>query len=196
MKRTLYHGTSANSAHSIVEHGFCAESTVWTCSNTNETYFYDMESLADTECLETDTEDAKHFAIIRALESAQLTAAIKGDKNSALYVFEIIIEDEDIEVWEDDSCENMESFSCYCLNEDLNGVPYKLYECKNGYIPSLRPFYINTAAKTYINDVYMDEYEQKAVDLLAKVDTSCIFESLIEQLYTYELVHEGYLGVN
>lgn len=107
----LFHGTSYNRYLSIKENGFSScKSTIWNCADEEMTYFYEMEKLCESECMEDEEEATKiQFCSERANESAQITSAIEKVPGNFTVVFELMVEDSVIEEYmePDDSCENM-----------------------------------------------------------------------------------------
>src|SRR5690349_10879718 len=116
MKRTYYHGTSADNLQSILEHGLSAnESKIWNVSS-DMVYLWCPEALAKADCFEDEDEEYKALGGFRAAsESAQFACATA--KDCRLVVLEIELDANEVEP--DRSSENMESQGAVCINRDI-----------------------------------------------------------------------------
>ncbi len=123
MKRTFYHGTSADNLPSILKNGLsCSEIKLWSCSN-DETYLWSVDKVMEAEDLE-DEDEAQNYAFRFANESAQCACVYSND--CRLVVLKIELEEK--EVYPDRSCENMEGRGCVCI--DRNILPSEIVEIK------------------------------------------------------------------
>lgn len=176
--KTLFHATTKENYERIKKEGFKPQNQIWSCSNDEMVYFYDLEKLED-EC------EGKDGVILRAIESGQITAAIQGSKHPEIYIFEIQIKD--IYVEDDYSCENMVDLASEVDYEDLNnfGKVVNVYESK-AFNPHLRFFYIANLVETneYINSFNLSSIEMDACHIIAKSELHIyeLFENEFESL--------------
>lgn len=106
----LYHGTTKEAYDSIMQHGFnaTAQIMVWNNSQDNMVYFWDADRLAEMNGNEDDNEDHKrHAAIIKALESATIAAALYSTADQ-IYVIECTIDDTAVTTLQPDQSGKME----------------------------------------------------------------------------------------
>jgi len=111
MKKTYFHGTSADNLQSILEKGFSPdEEKIWNVSE-NGVYAWSVEKLAEEEGIEDEDEQSKlELAKSRAFDNA--TCALGASKDCRAVVFQIEYEEEEFQ--EDYSCDNMNgAFVCY-----------------------------------------------------------------------------------
>jgi hypothetical protein len=126
---TYYHGTTLENVQAIMAGG-SKNSPTWSCSDDHYLYLWSAEKIGDDGC-----------PIMRALESAQITAAIAG-KDAKLVVLELTIDDELVE--DDWSCENMaDEASCIHFDDfKVDMVDDEVYYSEfSGY---LSPFVLST----------------------------------------------------
>lgn len=114
MKRTYFHGTSADNLESILKDGLkCDTDKVWTCS-CDEVYLWDIEAVAkefDIEDEDYKIERARQMAI----ESAQIACASAKDCRCVVLKIEL----DDSEIMPDTSCENMKGSGAVCIQRDI-----------------------------------------------------------------------------
>ena len=136
----LYHGTDLQSGKKIIKNGFGTGlyNTIWDCSNPLNTYLIDSNY---------DDGNGLDFAI----EAAQISCAIKDSKDTSIIVFEINIDEDELD--NDSSCRDYdgetEMEDSYQINSEyLNYLiasrtaTVKVHNIQNAYIPYLRVFYI------------------------------------------------------
>lgn len=137
MKKTLYHGTTFEGYEGIKLNGFKNVERVWNVSDYNSIYFYCPE-----ECEEgCNTEENVNICIDRAFEAAQMAAAINGSKSKSIYVLEIEIDDEEIELNSDNDCPGSEYFAKTLDIRDIKNLKANVYKC-DSYFEDLRLFYL------------------------------------------------------
>lgn len=105
VKKTYYHGTSADNLPGILKDGFNPyQDKIWSPSE-NGSYFWCPDSLAAADGEEGEEEDYKQGrARERAYESAQMALAV--GKSGKCVVFAVEMDDENME--SDESCPNMD----------------------------------------------------------------------------------------
>ena len=132
------HGTTASAARSIVETGFQAVDTVWTCSDPRNTYIVEVGTKYD-----------EREAVCFACDNARIAAAKLGvqDTDIVIFGFDFPSDIADENLLPDISCANMDD--CWSIDNDtLNSliqsgkVSCTAKVIKNAYIPYLRPFYL------------------------------------------------------
>lgn len=128
MKRTYYHGTSADNLKSILKHGIAInQQKIWNCSD-NAVYLWDVEKLAEVDSNGDDTQQEKEQrAFQRASESAQI-ATIKS-KQGACIVLKIELDEDEIS--RDDSHENMEGHGAVCIRRAVTPSEIKQIHVSN-----------------------------------------------------------------
>lgn len=188
MKQVLYHGTTKEAYESILKEGFGEGKTVWNCSDNDVTYFFTEEKVKKSERLDDeDEEEIQNRCIERALESAQLTAAFSGSQFQELYVLKIEIDDEEIEIYDDESCPNMKDIASYVENENLKNITFETYVCKTGYNPCMRVFYLqNWYNHDYADLSCLSDMEEEALEAIQGIEMYSLWERLNEALYNYE----------
>jgi hypothetical protein len=146
----------------------------WTVSdNDGFTYLHTIDH-AMIECSTDDIDEAKHFAISQAKESAFIQAAVNND--NCVYVIEMELPDELLET--DVSCENMDF--CKCIDSGtFNRYKEKAIIHCFPVNPMLHIFRI----AGLINNNYFNKYELpdeivEAAKIVSKVDCSSIYEHL------------------
>lgn len=170
MKRILFHGTCEQGYQGIKEFGFNPEDAVWTCSDLNCSYFWDLNYFEEKEGM------TEENVIRRAFEQATVAAAKNDQRSSNLYVIRIVVDDEEIDVMEDNSCENM--YGAVCIrNEDLAKVEMEVF-VSDDYYPSLRLFYLSGIVNNRYFDVHLSYVERKAIK-----EIGCV-----EELYEFEYI--------
>lgn len=176
--RVFFHGTSMESAMTILNEGFddCVN-TIWSCSDDTKLYLRELkqDSEEDDWC-----EDPKYLCI----ESGKIAAAIQGSQSTSIALFRFEMDEEiaDEYVEADDSCENMED--CFQIDKsDLEKlisegkIKCTLLESKDAYIPYMRVFYLTGV----INNDYMDiddDLLYRSVEIVSK--TNCYIDELWE----------------
>src|SRR6185503_20508976 len=105
MKRTYYHGTSADNLQSILTHGLSAsENKLWSVSD-DLIYLWCPEAIAASNDQQDESDEYKRENAFRmASESAQF--ACSTAKDCRLVILEVEIEESEVEA--DMSSENME----------------------------------------------------------------------------------------
>lgn len=172
----IYHGTSFENGQSILKNGWNTNNQNWYVSNNDCVYFY--YSSRDNEDFLGD----KHL-IFKALESAQITAALKHSQSTSLYVFSIEIDEEEIEDLKDYSCENMDSVALEIPIEVLlnKKIEYQLYE--NVFCPSLSLMYLNSIYLPYLNVSSLSSTEQHLINNWNMMDINGVSDFLLDNLY-------------
>lgn len=172
--RTFYHGTTMESARSILKNGFNGETdTVWNCSDCDKLYVRDKDSNAIFD------EDE---AIYLSVSAGQIAAAVFDSKETSIAIFKFEVEDDVADSYfdEDDSCPNMDG-SYQIDKSDLdylisrNKIKCTLFESKNAYIPYLRVFYLTGVIESEYMDID-DSMLYEAVNIAAKGDNSGIWD--------------------
>lgn len=144
----FYHGTSAEAAEKILVDGFgCNEKTVWNCSDSGSTYFWEHA---------VDGVDGE--GIPRAFESGLITAAMRGSLDKRIIVFELDIPDEFVGNWvlEDYSCGGKTDAAWVVSNNWLNArlsegtVTLRVF-VQEIYRPDFRWFYLVGATEELLN---------------------------------------------
>lgn len=134
--RTLFHGTTLENYHSILEHGFdgeLASSMVWNVSDSDVTYFYDSSK-----------EEANDFeeCIYRCLGNAQITASVQRYIGNELVVMQLEVEDEICS--NDLSCGWETEVATVVHNMELDtSMIKKVYVSDDAYNPFLRLYFLS-----------------------------------------------------
>jgi hypothetical protein len=177
----LYHGTSFESYEQIKREGFKPETPTWNVSEDDKTYFYTIDKMMSSECLD-DEEEAQQMAITRAFESAQITAALQKSLANKIVVIEIEIDENKVDVCDDDSCQNMADIASYIYNSDLTTS-----NIKHIFIADYSPFFaLYHAASIYGNEVgypNFDLFTQAEINIIEAIKGTEIF---IDDLLYFE----------
>lgn len=118
MKRTYYHGTSADNLESILKYGLSTdEIKIWSCSN-DAVYLWDAIEAAELDGY--DEYQANEYGFRMANESGQIACSIAKDCRVVVLKIEL---DENL-VEPDYSCENMadRGAKCVCSNITLDNI--------------------------------------------------------------------------
>lgn len=178
MKKLYYHGTSLESFRNIIKNGFNNDDfSNWTCSGNNTTYFHDLEKYI--ECGEVEDREDKRLVIERAFESGQIAAACQKSKETSIVVLEFEFDDEEIDIEDDNSCQNMDCIASCIDNDDIDIDKHlkNVYICN--YNPNLWMFVIASIIDyNYFNIDNFTDLEIQALELISKVDTTNIHEEL------------------
>lgn len=136
-KRYLYHGTSKESAESIIKEGFKAGNKVWGVSEYENIYFWDTEK-DENEC--KTFEELEHSLCSDAAIMARHAAAKSNSMAHTAYILKFEVLDEDY-VDDDVSSPNMYTVASCMYYEHANTYLklVDLYELS--YSPALRLFY-------------------------------------------------------
>ena len=172
--KKLFHGTTKVNYAKIAKEGFKPNSKTWICSNDSLIYFYDTDK---SDC----DYDKNTDCINNAFESAKITAALQGQLDTELIVFEIDIEDKYVE--DDGSCINMDTIASEVHIDDLAeyGKVKNIYK-SNSYNPHLRLFYIANLVRNneYINSNILSDLERRACEIIPSDN------EIIEDLYNLD----------
>lgn len=140
----FYHGTSAESAAGILQHGFGSVDTVWTVSDYNYVYLHPEETEYDS-------------GIVYAYDSAITAAAIQGSQKDYIVVIQITLADEDVDEYVTIDCTIEDAVDTYEINaDDLNKLikqgKVQIAAAKiPGYEPMYRSFYLCGCVNKFSN---------------------------------------------
>ena len=138
----LYHGTTEEAYRAISKTGFCHQKVVWTCSDPKVLYFYRSDRVAaEYELNEQETVE-KCFEL--ALQSASCTAALTGSASNHLFVYEFLIDEDNLHILAPDTSTGQAEECCVCVNAELlDRLPHNVYGVPHHYAPSLALFYLS-----------------------------------------------------
>lgn len=170
----IYHGTSYENAQNILKNGWNPEKKVWNTSDNDCVYFYYSSGNGEEFFGQED-----EYLIQRALESAQITAAINHSTSSSLYVLSIDIDEKYIEDLKDYSCDGMSDVALEIPVAILRNkkIEYQVFE--NTFCPSLGLMYLKELRHDLLNVSCLTSYEQTLLKMLIKTETSSIVEHLV-----------------
>ena len=186
MEMTLiFHGTTKQCCDSIKTGGFSkSNQATWSCSDSQQVYFYEIERLKNSECLyDSDKNYIIDECIRRAFESAQVRAAQENYLKTELAVLCYEVPSELIE--DDSSCENA---SCACqIPVDIINLykPYKIY-INDLYNPALRFFYL-PFKNNFLNTYMFSSIEQRVFNMIEDIEASEIFEYILDSCSEWKL---------
>ena len=190
-----YHGTSYPFARRICSsrnEGFSSpnKKTIYTDSDPNVTYFISEQY---------DLDDKSELTTISlAVKYGQIAAALYGNINDKIVIFELTIDD--TYMTPDMTCKesHMYQIDSQLLNHLLQTgkATIKAYACKNAFTPKLCYFYLaQSNAKNYAN---LDEFSEKIVKILHENNQNCDF--IKDKIGTYteikDFIYPIYISKN
>lgn len=173
--KTLFHGTTLKNWENIKVNGFYPENKTWYCSGDREIYFYDLDKSPYDE-----KRDIIYDCINQAFSSAQIHASVNNYNSTELIVLELQVPENFCE--DDFSCENMDNIAT-CVNiDDLDlSMIKKIHICKNGYLPSLRIFYIGGMIKRNNYQINTNNFLDIELDIIKEIEIP-----FIEEIFNFE----------
>lgn len=155
MKRTFYHGTSADNLQNILKHGIsCNEIKIWNCS-LDQVYLWDADKLAEYDQIE-DEEYKQRLAFTRASESGQIALSLSND--CRIVVLKVIIDDS--EIFDDTSCRNMETSGAVCINRNIE--LYEISEIKiSNDLSLLKGYFISMILDRENSNIEFNDLEKR-----------------------------------
>lgn len=190
--KTFIHGTTLEALESIMTNGFIDKNinyndkTIWNCSNSDYTYFRELDEDKDS--------------IYLCISNAQIAAAMKGSKNTKLAIITLEMSDELAEeiVEMDNSCENMED--CFQIeNTDIQkfiesgDIKIKADIYTDAYMPSLRAFYL----KNILDNDYLSIADPELYSSVCILQDN-LQNSFIEEIYEFGSIYEtktNFMGI-
>lgn len=157
MKKTYYHGTSADNLESILKNGLlCSSEKIWECSN-DEIYAWNPEYFSKEEC----SEDGHEGAFRNASESAQIACSFA--KDCRIVVVKFSLEDK---TEEDYSCEGNKLPGAVCIQRDVALEEIDEIQISNN-LSAFKPFFLSLIIKNkyYLKDK-ISEVELLIAELL------------------------------
>jgi hypothetical protein len=174
MKKTYFHGTSADNLESILKNGLvCDSEKIWSPSEEG-VYFWSPDKLV--EMGETEEDYKENYAFERAKESAQ--CALAKAKDCRAVVFEVELDDSEIE--NDTSCPNMEGAVVIYSNIPLNKI--KSIKITND-LSLFKGYFIGLMLNNYLSSIDFNEIETKIGEFFYK---SVIDLDIIDEIIKWE----------
>lgn len=191
--KILFHGTSATAGERIKKYGFGGDnSKVWTCSNLEHVYFYDVDKMDGD-----DVQSKKEDGFRQAVDSARITSALNHINKDYLYIFEIHVDDDiyDSYFMDDLSAQNMENVAVCIDRKTLNILLLQdkitIYIHKVPYLWNMGLIYLSSISSndllnknnlSYIENWFLNqiEYIDLYVDELYDIDFDSIESKKIQ----------------
>jgi hypothetical protein len=166
MKRTYFHGTSADNLESILKHGLqCNTNKIWSCSD-DKIYLWDVEGVAKENEIE---DEDNNYKIERtrqmAIESAQIACAAAKDCRCVVLRIEL----DDQEIMPDTSCENMEGSGAVCIDRDINISEIVGIEVSSD-LSLVKAYFITLIVGRDYNNIEFTPLEQKIAEAFKKTE--------------------------
>lgn len=195
----LFHGTTFEAVQDIIENGFdCVGNSVWSCSDNDCVYFYQLDKFVESECIEDESlEEQIYRCELRANEQGQIANAVLSDPYDLTCVIHLEIDTENFPTWEDnimedDSCPYAGESGAVCiesriLNELISERKVRMKVIKYEFIVKMSLAYITGLKDNpYFQDKFSTlSYSERAfVYALIKSDFYC------EELLTPERINE------
>lgn len=159
----LYHGTTEEAYRSILEHGFCHNDVVWTCSDPSMLYFYSDELIAEE--FELGKPEAVNKCLEMALESAMFSAAVTNSASCNLYIFELLVDDRHRNIIKADHSMRNSSACSVCIDTKLlNQLAHNIYCAPEHYTPRLALFYLGMLEPEYLPDLKLSRFEKSIIE--------------------------------
>lgn len=182
MKRTFYHGTSADNLPTILKHGLsCNETKIWSCSE-DGIYLWDTIALAEANGrdLEEDADCIEDEAFRMARESGEI--ACSTAKDCRVVVVKVEIDDSEVNV--DTSCENMEGSGAVVIYRDISISEIVEIKVSND-LSILKGYFINLIIDRDYCNVDFDRIETKIAECFKKAE---IYPDDIDDMIEWENV--------
>lgn len=159
MKRTYYHGTSADNLQSILKHGLSiSEEKIWTCSQ-DAIYLWNADTLAECEGYADETEKSKEErAFQMAVESAQIACSIA--KDCRIVVIKVSLPEK--EVCMDDSSDNMECANC--IRRNISPSEIQEIHVSND-LSLMRGYFLNMVVDREFSNISCSQMELKVASV-------------------------------
>lgn len=194
----LFHGTTGEACKSIMSDGFAHNDTVWMCSDPDGLYFYRQDRVAEEFDLDERGSVDKCFEL--ALTAGSCSAALANSTSRNLFVFEFQLEDnqEGIVLPDTSTGESIE-YCAFVQTDELNMLPYNVYQATNHYSPMLAPHILcglrnrEHLALPRLTDLEMQVMENAIEPCLDA------FQSALLEFYgsaDVSLVHDGICAVD
>lgn len=203
----LFHGTSASSYLDIIKNGFSnKEDTIWSCSDYDKTYMYQLDKFAECEGIENwNLDEQIEMLSQRANESAQITQCFVSPEYKYTVVFEFLVDTDKTDfmdhVEDDDSCENMSGCGAVQIDNEIldkaikNGT-VKVFYHFFPYYTTLWVFYLAGISR---NDFLQDKIwglnymQKKSLDMVKELDYCSIYEDIIcvDEIESSDYFHYG-----
>ena len=161
MKKSFFHGTSADNLKNILKNGFDPyQSKIWTVSE-NGIYFWSPDKLVEYKNCEEDNKI--EYSIQMAYDSA--TCALAKSKDCRAVVFEVEIDDE--EFCEDTSCPNMEG-AVVIFDEVPASCIKKIWISED--LSLFRGQFIGSMMNRNLNNIEFSDVERKIGEMFKNSD--------------------------
>lgn len=166
-----YHGTSLQSAKSIMKYGFQKGQNIWKCSNPLAVYFY-RETVSGENLFED------------AVQNAQITSALTGTQDTSVAVIIADIPDS-YPVHPDYSADNMNTYAVEfdrsLLNEgiQMGDIKITMIELPDVYFPGARYFYLSTLDLELLETDRLSEMELNIIQSFSLGEFSELYDLLI-----------------
>lgn len=174
MKRTYFHGTTADNLSSILKNGLsCNEEKLWNCSR-DAVYLWCPIALALAEANGRDLEEDADYiideAIYQAFESSMFSLGKSNDCRAIVIELEL---DED-EVFVDDSCENMQH--ARCTFRDISIEEIKSIRISNDF-SLLKAYFLSLGIDMDYSAIELTDIERKVATVFKNTE-HYLFEEL------------------
>lgn len=175
----VYHGTSHEAYLEFLKTGFCnTTTTIWTCSNSKHMYFWHNPQCENDSSIE----DIAQQALLTALESAQIAAAITHSHSEKLHVIKLEIPKDDIVNYPDNSTYNMDGAIAIPKNILSKQIyPYEILHFDHTFVPSLGLFYLSGCNTDLLNINLLSHLEQTVLRSLSS--QNIYFDDIHDVIY-------------
>lgn len=179
MKRTIYHGTSADNLESILKSGLLtnAGEKIWNVSE-DKVYCYDSTKLAELEG--SDPQDKEELAFSRAFENAQCGLGKSKDCRAIIVIAEI----DENELEDDFSCPNMEHASC--VSRDIKLSEIKEIRVSND-LSLLKGYFLSFMVDRVVSNLELTHLEEKIARAMTTLE---IYQEDVKEFTTWETVYK------
>jgi len=171
MKRTLLHGMSSHAYNELIRLNSFENvlDTTWNCSNGSYLYAYDVDDFIKGEDCEKD------LVINRCFESAAIGSAKFNQIDNKLYVVELEIDADEVDILEDTSCENM-SYAFEIDRDEITTANIVNVYVSEDYESSLKLFYLSGLLKNEYFDIDLSDKEIRAIENIGYFEELFDFE--------------------